>query len=115
MLPYLPSGIELLYTPHEVEGATMTYLQALMMEDSLKAVLRVSEYDDYKGCISACSTFETDVSMLELPWDIKQLQAPSYEQTDMVLDIEFVKRCDALYRYQVFNTLNQYENILRGL
>jgi hypothetical protein len=53
--------------------------------------------------------------MLELPWDIKQLQAPSYEQTDMILDIEFVKRCDALYRYQVFNTLNQYENILRGL
>jgi hypothetical protein len=51
--------------------------------------------------------------MLELPWDIKQ--PPSYEQKDMVLDIDFVKRCDAHYRYQMVNALSQYQNILRGL
>ena len=110
MLPY---GSELFYAPHEVEGAAMTFLQALMMEDSLKVILKTSEYVDYKGCISACSTFDTDVSMLELPWDIKQ--PPSYEQKDMVLGIDFVKRCDAHYRYQMVNALSQYQNILRGL
>ena len=64
MLPY---GSELFYAPHEVEGAAMTFLQALMMEDSIKVILKTSEYVDYKGCISACSTFDTDVPMLELP------------------------------------------------
>jgi hypothetical protein len=105
-----PYDVEWLHTPHEIDGAAMTLMQVLSVEDSIKMILKTGEFVDYNLCISDCSSWNTDGVTVTVEGDYKH--PPLYEEEEMVLDISFVKKYDALHNYQKSDTLGHYKKYI---